>query len=246
MRIKFAVFLAVLLMLIFGIFKSNFFVIKQIDIEVDKASCFDVNNLKQKSNLSGQNFFLVDEKKVTEKLKRNFICIKNINFSKSLPNRIKLDIIGRTPAASLYSIKNWEASASSLIENTATPSVSLADEPNWIDDEGIIFSKGESLVLPKIYFFGEKLTNDYLAKALNILKSLKDLRLDNSNIFIFNNFFITFGQPKIVFDLNGDIDIQIASLQLILQKAKIDSSKLEFIDLRFDKPIVKFAPKKNG
>ena len=155
-----------------------------------------------------------------------------------------MDIIGRIPEAALYSIKNWEASASSLIENLATPSANSTDEPSLIDDEGIIFSKGDSLVLPKIYFFGDKPINNYLAKALSILKSLKDQGLNNSHIFIFNNFFITSGNPKVVFDLSEDIDIQIASLQLIVQKAKIGSSKLEFIDLRFDKPVVKYAPKK--
>ncbi len=244
MRIKSAFFLAVLLLMLLIIFKSNFFTIKQINIKSAKVSCIDEKSLKEKSNLFGQNFFLVDEKKVKEVIKKNFICIKDINLSKNLPDKIKLDIIGRIPAVSLYSIKNWEASASSLIENVATPSADLTDEPNLIDDEGIIFSKGDFQFLPKIYFFGDKPAGDYLAKALNILKSLKDLSLDNSHIFIFKNFFITSGNPKVVFDLDEDIDIQIASLQLIVQKAKIDSSKLMFIDLRFDKPVVKYAPKK--
>ena len=244
MKIKSALFLAVLLLLLFIIFKSNFFVIKQLDVTSEKANCIDINNLKEKSNLAGQNFFLVDEKKVEEALKRNFICIKNINFSKSLPDKIKLNIVGRVAVANFYLMKNWEASASALIENTATPSAEQIGDAYFLDDEGVIFSKGDSLVLPKIYFFEDKPTDDYLKKTLKILSTLRNLSINNSQNYIFNNFFITTGQSKIVFNLSQDIDVQIASLQLIVQNAKIDSSKLEFIDLRFDKPVVKYAPKK--
>ena len=62
-----------------------------------------------------------------------------------------------------------------------------------------------------------------------------------------DNYLIVFPQvdnPKVFFRLDNEIDLQLASLQLILEKAKIDERILEFIDLRFDKPIVRFAPKK--
>ncbi|MBI4038755.1 hypothetical protein HY384_02235 [Candidatus Daviesbacteria bacterium] len=52
--------------------------------------------------------------------------------------------------------------------------------------------------------------------------------------------------PRIIFRLSNSLDVQLASLQLILGKAKIDGSRLEFIDLRFDKPVLKFTPKESN
>ncbi len=238
--------------LFLGILKSDIFTIKKIEVKNDKANCITEDSLINKSTVSGKNFFWIDEKKITDILKASFICIKNIYFSKNLPDKIKLNIIGRSPVAVINSVKDFEATASSLIEDTATPSAMLLSAAYLVDDEGIVFSKGNLANLPHISMIGQDLTvgvnfaNDYLKKTLKILSELKRLSFDRSQTYIFNNFFITIGSPKVVFDLNEDIDIQIASLQLIVQKAKIDSAVLEFIDLRFDKPIVKFAPKKNG
>ena len=85
--------------------------------------------------------------------------------------------------------------------------------------------------------------------SLQILRAVKKLGFDSLTTQILDNFFLIYPtslSPKVIFRLDQRIDVQIASLQLILEKAKMYSESLEFIDLRFDKPIVKFAPKKNG
>ena len=249
------VFLFIIIILVpaifFGIFKLNLFTIKKIEVKNDKANCIDENRLTHEPTILGKNLFLVDAKKIRELLKKNFICIKDINFSKNLLSKLRMEVIGRIPVASLYSIKDWEASASSLIENKATPSASQKEGPYNGDDEGVIFEKGNDLVgFPKVDIIGLDLAlginlpDDYLKKTFKILEELKHLGINNNQSFVFTNLVITSGNPKIIFRLDQDIDIQIASLQLIVQKAKIDSEVLEFIDLRFDKPLIKFAPKK--
>lgn len=234
----------------FGILRSDVFTIKKIEVKNDRANCINEDILISKSTILGKNFFLIDEKKTTEILKGSFICILNINYSKNLPNKVTLNVIGRKSVAVISSFKDLQASASALIEDIATPSAVFVDETYLVDRQGVVFSKGNIPSLPHISIIGQDLAvginfgNDYLNKTLKILPELKQLNIKSNQMFIFNNLFISKGHLKIVFDLRANVDVQIASLQLIVQKAKMDSAVLEFIDLRFDKPIVKFAPKK--
>ena len=237
---------------IFEIFKLNLFTVQKVEIKKTLADCASETILREKSALLNKNIFLINEKNVQDNLKENFICIKNINFSKSLPNKIKMHVIGRTAIATAVAIKDWEASASSLIQSTATPSASQIADRYMIDDEGIIFGKNDNYSdLPEVEVIGVELMvagslpNDHLKKYLKILEELKSLKIDSKQTFILKDLLITNSLPKIAFNLENNIEIQIASLQLIVQKAKIDESTLVFIDLRFDKPIVKIAPKTN-
>lgn len=244
-------FVPISIILIIILFNSTFFKIHLIDINLIDILCADKKNIEENLSIFDRNIFLLDEKNITKNLKNKFICIKSTNLTKNYPNKIKLDVIGRKAVAQVIFVDNFEASTSSIIENSATPAASLADEPSLIDDEGTVFSKGIIENLPKIYIFNKKLSiggdlnEDFLTKTLLVQKFLKDFSLNNFMVIIFNNLLIVEYLPKIVFRLDADINSQLASLQLILQKAKIDESRLEFIDLRFDKPIVKFAPKKS-
>jgi len=241
------------------IFKLDFFKVKAIDIKKDKVNCASENDLKEKSKVLGKNIFLLDEKNFIDNLKKDFICIKKIVLSKQIPQKITLDIKGREAVVKLVAIKDWEGSASALIDNISTPSASQIAEAYLVDDEAVIFAKEDNSYSPKIkelccftinifkkdLSVDGKLADEYLANTLKILDQLKTLGV-SSEMSMFNNLLITNSLPKIIFKLDGNVEVQIASLQLILEKAKIDNKELEFIDLRFDKPIVKFAPKKNG
>ncbi|KKS13713.1 MAG: hypothetical protein UU67_C0020G0034, partial [Candidatus Daviesbacteria bacterium GW2011_GWB1_41_5] len=55
---------------------------------------------------------------------------------------------------------------------------------------------------------------------------------------------IIFAQYKVILSLQKDIPLQLASLQLITEKAKIDGRLIEVVDTRFNKPVVVYAPKK--
>ena len=48
------------------------------------------------------------------------------------------------------------------------------------------------------------------------------------------------GGPKVYFASDKDVDWQVSSLQLIISRLTIDNKKPNLIDLRFDKPIVKY------
>lgn len=129
--------------------------------------------------------------------------------------------------------------------------------------KGWFFSKNiGSLDIPKLYLYNSKISlgqelGASINNALKILSKTKTFGVDAEKSWVIDNFLITdtTSKSRVIFKLNDKVDIQIASLQLILAEAKInhrtiptepgiDSNKLEFIDLRFDKPIVRFAPKK--
>ncbi len=249
----FFLFFIILFILFYLLLRSNFFTIKQIEIKKEKVDCATEQQIRNSTNLLGENFFLINTKNLIKNLQTKFICIKDINLARLLPDKVKLEVIGREGVALLVSLKNQEASLSST-ENIATPSADL-ENSFIVDNEGFVFSKGvEGVNIPIIYTYeknislGQRLDN-LITDSLQILDKCKTFGLEvrsgliNNNLLVINPFSDSI---KIIFSLNNAIDTQIASLQLILQKAKIDSSQLEFIDLRFDKPVVKFAPKKNG
>lgn len=261
------VLILVVVSISFLLIRSNIFIIRSVEAQLEKAACTDAEQIKNSSKLLGQNFFFINSSKVESDLKRKFLCIKSVKISRYFPNRVILQIFGREPAAILVMEKNEEVTAGEIeefskIESTPSAEASISakfslsvegpTENFLVDNDGVIYSNNiEQINAPRIYVSGLNLTLGQEVKE-NLIKGLlkilekvkifgvdvKDAKIYSKNILLINT------KPKMIFKLDDKIDTQIASLQLILGKAKIDSAELEFIDLRFDKPIVRFAPKK--
>ncbi|MDP3758088.1 MAG: FtsQ-type POTRA domain-containing protein [Candidatus Daviesbacteria bacterium] len=236
--------------LVFIFFKSELLTVTQVEISSNQPSCVSETQIKDTANFSGQNFFLVNFENIKKNLKAKFICIGDINMSLVFPNKVRIEVKGRQPAAVIMSLKTPEATSSSFLETIATPSAEFS-EAYLIDNEGVVFSKDTGgFNIPDIFIkdsnisLGKKAVGNNLENSLKILTGVKKLGLDVKTAAIFDNFFLLFSYPRVVFRLDDKIDMQLASLQLILTEAKIDLKELEFIDLRFDKPLVRFAPKK--
>lgn len=256
LKIIFLSLTVILILIAFLIARSGIFNIKQIEIQGDKIDCTDSDQLKNASGLYGKNFFLLKDRELAENLKGKFVCIENVRSLRLIPDKVKLEMTSRKPAAILLNLKDKQASSSSLIENIATPEASAAQDRYFVDSEGVVFSKSMyELNFSKIYIYdpeiavGKKLENNFINNSLKILAKIKTFGVNAKKSWISEDFFIInpdTSDPKIIFRLNDRIDIQLASLQLILTEAKIDLKELTFIDLRFDKPIVRFAPKNHG
>lgn len=241
------------IILVISFLRSDFFTIKKIDVKSERVACANDNELKDSSGLLGQNFFLINAQKSAKKLTEKFICIKNVTLLRMPPNNIKLEVFGREAVAILSALKEREASESAHIEEIATPSAQEEADSFLVDSDGVIFSKDflESNI-PRIYFYDQNISlgnklGKLLRESLKILNKIRTFGLDIKNTRVLNDLFLIYPQmslPKIIFRMDDKIDIQLASLQLILEQSKIDNKELEFIDLRFDKPIVKFAPEK--
>lgn len=236
-----------LIILSLFVLRSDFLKIKSIDVRLNKISCAGGNQIKDTSLLLGQNILFLNSSQAKEKIENKFICVKDVTISRHFPDKVNLLVSGRLPVAVLSLLNNAEATSSTAL-NIATPSAQTAPESFLVDDEGIIFSKESQDNLPKIYFnnanfiVGSKLENE-TKDTLKILEKVKTFSLDPQSLVVSDHYLIVFSVPKVIFRLGENIDIQLASLQLILEKAKIDDVRPEFIDLRFDKPTVRFAPK---
>lgn len=251
-KFKFSLIIIVpvfLLILPFLLLKNNIFDITQVELVNNKLGCVEDKQLKEFLRIEGQNLLTLNTQDLNTNIKNKFFCVKEASFSKLIPNKIKLDLKPRQPVAILVELKVMEASTSSKIDNLATPSAKLVHEGLLVDEEGVIFGKNNSQAsLPSIVVGKEQLSlgqkNEDIKKIVTILEKLRIFKIDVRSAFLFDNLFIIETTPKIIFKMDSKIDTQIGSLQLILEKAKIDSEVLEFIDLRFDKPVVRFAPKK--
>lgn len=252
--------LILLILLTYLSFRSNIFTIKTVDVKLKNLACTDDGQISDSSKLVGQNFFFIDPSKVEVNIKKKFLCVKSLNVLRQIPNKVKLQVFGRDPAAILVVLKSEEATGSAVLEkfSEATDSArfsSSVEGPSeffLVDTEGVIYSTTiEQINVPKIYILGQnlilgqKITEDLINNTLKILREVKTFAVDVEEAKIYSRYILLINAiPKIVFRLDDKIDIQLASLQLILNQAKIDEANLEFIDLRFDKPIVRLAPKK--
>lgn len=252
--IIFIILLVVLIISIFFFVNSGFFRIKKIEVLGDKVECAEIDQIKNEAELYGQNFFFLDKTKPQEKLKAKFLCINEVYISKVFPDKLNIKIISRRPAAILINTAGVKAQLSLLIENIATPEASGTKGSFIVDNEGVVFSKSrDDLDILRIYVDmdlaeGKKFGNSFINNTLKILDRIKTFGLSFKKSWIIEDVLIInpdTSDPKIIFKLSNQTDIQLASLQLILAKAKIDLKELTFIDLRFDKPVVRFAPKKN-
>lgn len=254
LKIILIIFFILIIFTAFFVSKDKLFIIGQVEIKSDHVECASSDQIKDVSFLLGQSFFSIDDKKVTKSLMEKFICVKKVNLVKKVPNKIEIKITGRAPAAILSSLKTKPASTSSLIANNATPSAQDISDAFIVDSEGVIFSKDTGDInIPRIYLYdlslssGKKLKEDFISNILKILDKVKLSGIIVKESWVSEDTFLIFSDTppfKIVFRLDNKVDLQLASLQLILAEAKIYSRELEFIDLRFDKPVVKIAPKK--
>lgn len=254
------VLVLIMILFVFFITKTNLFSIKNINVLMkNKLNCVSDNQLIEISAFKGKNLFLVNEKQIQEITKKYF-CVKSIKISKVFPDKVEMTTLGREPFAKIMNLKDNHASISAFIENTASPSAEASADAFLIDDEGMAFSLDtQNLDIPEIFIYpeqtvlslGYKFKENVFNSILKIFDKIKTLNLDakttlsvDDSLAEKKNIFIIFSNPKIVFNLKEKIESQTASLQLILEKAKIDSEDLDFIDLRFDKPVIRIAPKK--
>lgn len=253
--------LILLIILIYFLIRSNIFTIKTVDVKLKNLACTDESQISDSSKLVGQNFFFINSSKVETDIKKKYLCVKSLNVQRQIPNKVKLQVFGRDPAAILVVLKSEEATSSAVLEKfiEATDSASFSSfvegpsENFLVDTEGVIYSTNEQIDVPKIYILGQnlilgqKITEDLIKDTLKILREVKTFAVEVKEAKIYSRHVLLINAiPKIVFRLDNEIDIQLASLQLILNQAKIDEKDVEFIDLRFDKPVIRLAPKKKN
>lgn len=231
--------------------------IKHITVKLDQVDCVDAATLSDFLNRQKLSLLQIDSTKIIDLTLKQYPCIRKLVIGWKFPNTIFVSGSGRIAIAKVATYDATEdkihlqlqdsspsSQAAMLDWNIATPS----GKEFLVDQDGVIFAMDGNLVLPKIYLPQQKLE---IGTSLDkkVFQSLAELfvALDKINIQpagltgkVVGDDLLLRDDIDLVFSLDNDILRQVASLQLISEKAKIDSKNIKIVDLRFDKPVVVF------
>ncbi len=235
--------------------ESKILNVRDVNVHLDQIGCAKPDEIVSLSQIKGQNIFIINSADIEKKIKEKYLCVRDIKLLKKLPDRIQIIVSGRAPVAALISLGLEETSQSAILDirfMATASTIPINSTQLLVDSEGVIYSQtSENSNIPKIYFWasnlklGKKLEDNIIKKSLTILDKLKEFRVTvkDAKIISQKNLVVETKENLVLgFLLTGNIDIQLASLQLILEEAKIKDVKMESIDLRFEKPVVKYAP----
>lgn len=217
----FVILLFVVGIVIWFIFYSDYFKIKNIIIEgeINESVKNEINNFY------GKNIFLFAVGGQDEKLKNNQTSIDKLNIVKGIPDTIKVEVFVRKPEI------RWKTS----------------DKIYFIDKNGVIFNleiKNEEYnKIPlvsddrnlKVELGNKLVTSDFVDYAINIStklpeltkKEIEEIKINETTLFL--EIKLKDGY-RIYFDTLGDIDDQFFILGKLIEKHN-DEIK-EYIDLR--------------
>ncbi|MBI4226228.1 hypothetical protein HY612_03905 [Candidatus Roizmanbacteria bacterium] len=201
--------------------------IKTIIVEGDIPE-YQIRGLE---NLKGINILLLTESYVAENLVKNNPMIQLDEVAKEFPNKLILKFKSIVPLAAVK-----------LNEGYALLS----------EDAKILKKSKTTRNLPIINFYqrldyyqivpGNKLDYKEIVTTLTLLKKSQDLNLKVESIDIGGLSMIEFNlnAKKIIFTAEKDKKIQNFELETIMKQFKIEAKDFKELDLRFDKPIVRF------
>lgn len=200
-------------------------------------------------------------------IKLSYQPVNNLRIT--LVGRTPFVKVGRLPKSMPESLAEIDASPSSAtaLINWNIPSATQASSL-VIDDQGVIFTSDErvgsstlffednsSLKLPELKL-GSAFDSQLIAPVQMIFTQIsKIFNLDNDLfkaglLAKVNDPYLIVHLPEanptpivMAFNIRTDVARQTASLQLILQTAKIEGRVVNLIDLRFEKPIVIYGKK---
>lgn len=246
---------ALLILILFLAFLSwnfNFFTINDFILNSNGINCATTQEIKKDLNLIGKSIFSLNLKGAKANILKKYLCVKDVTFISSLPKNLQVEISPRKPLVkiSLYlaSLEATPSSSAALLDW----SFPEASQPLFLaDEDGFVFGQYDNLPLPLLFLqepnlkVGQKLNQTIFSKANLTFNRLNQLGVwqNNSRGKLVGGSLLLDLKPKIIFNLNNNILKQLTSLQLILEKAKIDQREMESIDLRFNKPVIIYNSK---
>lgn len=199
-----------------------------IKVKVDCASQYGscpsdiVTILKQNQNKS-----LFAAKRNIKKLFSKNLTISEYAFQYRVPNTLLVNLVVKKPSFSVLDL-----STSKHI---------------FVDYDGNILEIGQSSVLPEVRVqnqistLGSKVGQEILF-ALRLQKGVYDMYQTKQGSIDDNGLVVVLpSQIKVIFPLQGDVDLLLGSLRLIYSKLENSSeiSKFSEIDLRFKNPVLR-------
>lgn len=207
---------------------DTIFRIKEITVDDNGQKQF-ISGLNDFKN---QNLILISPKDIALKIKEKNPTIKDVQVNKKYPNILELSFDFYDPSAE----------------------INVAGGYFILSSDGRILSKNKNKggLLPLISYYqkldyysysaGDYLDINDIKTAISFIQSLKDLGLQVESLDINDKDMLlcNVGDKKIIFSAEKNIALQQYELQQIVRQFKIQGKEYQSIDLRFDKPVVKF------
>lgn len=251
-------FIAPIVLIPVAVFKFGVFNVSKINIEINNATCIKEQNVLQEISPILKNIIFINAFEINNKILGRYPCVRQVDLKREFPKDIKLNVLGRNPLLRIQSyvvpqlpLENLEATPSSRSALLDWSFPKVQEDSIWIVDEtGMVFNKDEKSELPLVFYpwenlqLGIRIDPGIIVKVNTVINKFSLLNLPIYRGKILNNDFLIESQYKMAISLSKDVPRQLASLQLILQEAKINKRIMETIDLRFDKPVIVYFPKK--
>jgi len=227
-KLRYLLVFALVFGLIFagGFFLNSYFQLKKIEVIGEKK---DIFGLKE---LTGKNLLFISETSINEILIKRNPSIKTISFEKKLPSTLVLRIVFDQPIGELIVgdgffdlAENGKIVTKSKKENAKLPKINFYQKFNYQS-----LSQGEIISLKEI------LDGLYFLKSLaEINLKVDSLDINGINMIVFN-----LGNRKIIFSSEKERKLQVFQVKEIIRRFKLEGKQYREIDLRFDKPVVRF------
>jgi len=209
----------------------NFFKIKVIKIETDSQ----LTNLLGIDNLKDKNIFFISENKEEKRLKEINPQIKQISIFKKYPKTLNIYIKIYTPTALIKSNQGFL-----VLSEDGRILFTLKKKENY---SFLPFINYYQLINQAVYKVGDWIDLKDIKISLILLNQLKTFNLMIKDIDIVNEDMILFklrDEKRLLFTSKRDWQKQVFSVSLILKHLKLEGKQFKQIDVRFEKPIIKF------
>lgn len=219
-------------LILFGLFqfwRGDFFNVSQV-------SCFDNHHPCQadlwfrfNGLVLGENIVFLSPQEIEEKIKEELIEIDEVKIEKRLPNKLIFHLSKRKPIAVIEANSEYyQVDYQGIILAKINQPTDL---PLVVSDEIIVTADSKRIesvpILTSLSLLYQLLFSGLEVRRAEISQSRKlTLHLKTG--------------PEVLLSLDRDLKKQVDSLQLILERAKIEGKQIMLIDLRFDKPVIKY------
>ena len=236
-KVKIYLFITALALIGFLTLKytNTYFQIKTILVEGNIPG----NQIKGLENLKGQSLYFLTDSYIADTLVKNNPNIRLVEIIKEFPNKLVLKLEHIKPAAQLkLNVGFAELSDEGKILKKLKPSQTRLKQKN--------------VRLPIINFYqqfdyyqittGNNLDYEEIVTTLFLLKKSRELDLKIESIDISGLTMIVFNlkDKKIIFTSQKTNEKQAFELEAIIKQFKIEAKDFKILDLRFDKPLIKF------
>lgn len=217
-----------------------FFIIKQISSFLFNSDYFKIKNILSNqahidflSYLKEENIFKLNLKEIADQINKKYPSYRIVRLSKQLPDTVIIELKKRQPIAYLRLIHYWGIDEEAvLIELKEVPQSSLP----------VIYGLDAKLSNLKL---GQRIQLTEVSQALEFIKKIKSKKfLESYNlkkIYVANLKDMKFFIDGLEIRIGEDIDKGLKLLELLLPELKKDFPKIEYVDLRFKEPVVKYA-----